>query len=93
MSFNDGVDKKERNSPKISQVNLQGLFYLLARQFYILPDVLLFLYLSITAYRTYSLAARYLFVCVANIFALKIRPKSSLLLKASVNIKLMCFLS
>ena len=93
MSFNDGVDKKERNSPKISQVNLQGLFYLLARQFYILPDVLLFLYLSIIAYRTYSLAARYLFVCVANIFALKIRPKSSLLLKASVNIKLMCFLS
>ena len=93
MTFTVVVDKKERNFPKISQVNLQGLFYLLARQFYILPDVLLFLYLSIIAYRTYSSAARYLFAYVANIFALKIRTKSFLLLKASVNIKLMCFLS
>ena len=92
VSFTDGVDEKERNS-KISQLNLQGLFYLLARRFYILPDVLLFLYLSIIAYRTYSSAARYLFAYVANIFALKIRTKSFLLLKASVNIKLMCFLS
>ena len=73
MSFIDGVGEKERNSTKISQLNLQGLFYLLARRFYILPDVLLFLYLSITAYRTYSLAARYLFVCVANMFALMIK--------------------
>ena len=92
MTFTVVVDKKERNFPKISQVNLQGLFYLLARQFYILPDVLLFLYLSIIAYRTYS-SARYLFAYVANTFALKIRTKSFLLLKASVNIKLMCFLS
>ena len=84
MSFNDGVDEKERSSTKISQLNLQGLFYFLARKFYILADVLLFLYLSIIAYRTYSLATLYLFVCAANIFALKIRPKSFLLLKASV---------
>ena len=48
--FTDGVGEKERNSTKISQLNLQGLFYLLARRFYIVPDVLLFLYLSITAY-------------------------------------------
>ena len=41
--FTDGVGEKERNSTKISQLNLQGLFY-------IVPDVLLFLYLSITAY-------------------------------------------
>ena len=80
MSFTDGVDEKERSSTKISLLNLQGLFYFLARQFYILPDVLLFLYLSIIAYRTYSLATLY---CVANIFALKIRPKSFLLFKAS----------
>ena len=50
VSFTDGVGEKERNSTKISQLNLQGLFYLLARRFYILPDVLLFLYLSITAW-------------------------------------------
>ena len=43
VSFTDGVGEKERNSTKISQLNLQGLFY-------IVPDVLLFLYLSITAY-------------------------------------------
>ena len=48
--FTDGVGEKGRNSTKISQLNLQGLFYLLARWFYIVPDVLLFLYLSITAY-------------------------------------------
>ena len=52
----------------------QDLFYLLARRFYILPDVLLFFYLSIiTAYQTYSLTARYLFVCVANMFTLMIK--------------------
>ena len=45
MSFTDGVGEKERNSTKISQLNLQGLFSLLARRFYILPDVPLFLYL------------------------------------------------
>ena len=73
VSFTDGVGEKERNSTKISQLNLQGLFYLLARRFYILPDVLLYLYLSITAHRTYSLAARFLFVCVANMFALMIK--------------------
>ena len=73
VSFTDGVGEKERNSIKISQLNLQGLFYLLARRFYILPDVLLYLYLSITAHRTYSLAARFLFVCVANMFALMIK--------------------
>ena len=49
VSFTDGVGEKERNSTKISRLNLQGLFYLLARRFYILLDVLLFLYLSITA--------------------------------------------
>ena len=43
VSFTDGVGEKERNSTKISQLNLQGLFYLLARRFYILSDVLLFL--------------------------------------------------
>ena len=31
------------------------------------------IYLSITAYRTYSLAARYLVVCVVNMFALMIK--------------------
>ena len=65
VMFTDGVGEK-KNSTKISQLNLQGLFYLLARRFYILPDVLLYLYLSITAHQTYSLAARYLFVCVAD---------------------------
>ena len=68
MSFTDGVGEKERNSTKISQLNLQGLFYFLARQFYILPDVLLFLFLwvSITAYPSSfsSLAARYLFLVI-----------------------------
>ena len=70
MSFTDGVGEKERNSTKISQLNLQGLFYLLARRFYILPDVLLFLYLSITAYPSSfsSLAARYLFLVVYCLF-------------------------
>ena len=50
VSFTDGVGEKERNSTKISQFNLQGLFYFLARRFYIVPDVLLFLYLSIPVY-------------------------------------------
>ena len=72
MLFTDGVGEK-RNSTKISQLNLQGLFYLLARQLYILLDVLLFLYLSITAYRTYSLAPRYLFACMAKMFTLMIK--------------------
>ena len=55
VAFTDGVGENERNltppkSVQISQLNLlQGLFLLLARRFYILPDVLLFLYLSITA--------------------------------------------
>ena len=64
VSFTDGVGEKERNSTKISRLNLQGLFYLLARRFYILLDILLFLCLSITAYRTYSLAwaARYIYL-------------------------------
>ena len=51
----------------------QDLFYLLERlseggsTFFLM--FVLFLYLSIiTAYRTYSLAARYLLVCVANMF-------------------------
>ena len=52
VSFTDGVGEKERNSTKISRLNLQGLFYLLARRFYIL----LFLYLSITAW-SFSLKA------------------------------------
>ena len=47
--FTDGVGEKERNSTKISQLNLQGLFYLLARRFYTVLDVILFLYLSISA--------------------------------------------
>ena len=54
----------------------QDLFYLLARRFYILPDVLLFLYLSIiTAYlpNVFTLAVCYLFVCVANMFTLMIK--------------------
>ena len=46
VAFTDRVGEKERNSTNINQLNLQGLFYLLARRFYILPDVLLFLYLS-----------------------------------------------
>ena len=65
----------------------QDLIYLLERRrceggstFFLI--FVLFLYLSIiTAYRTYSLAARYLFVCVANMFTsmiLKIRTKSFL---------------
>ena len=54
VAFTDGVGENERNltppkSVQISQLNLQGLFFLLARRFYIFPDVLLFLYLSITA--------------------------------------------
>ena len=36
VSFTNGVGEKERNSSKISQLNLQGLFY-------IVPDVFLFL--------------------------------------------------
>jgi len=74
-----GSARRVLNSTKIGQLNFQGLFYLLARQFYILLDVLLFLYISITAYQTYSSAARYLFACMANMFALRIKSE----LKAS----------
>ena len=102
VSFIDGVGEKERNSTK-NKPNLQGLFYLLARPFYILLDVVLFLCLSITAYRTFSLAwaARYIYllawlICLPSkkvMIDLPYTTKSFLLLNSSVNIKLMSFLS
>ena len=65
VSITDGVGEKERNYTKISQLNLQGLFYSLARWFYIVPDVLLFLYLSITAYPFFlQFLSSSLFICL-----------------------------
>ena len=69
MLFTAGVGEKERNSTKIKIyfAYSQGgsTFFLMFFSFF---------YLSIiTAYQTYSLAARFLFVCVANMFTLMIK--------------------
>ena len=72
----------ERNS-----VQLTRFIYLLARRFYIVPDVLLFLYLSITAYsfslKAYFSKALYLFVWWSLIIGLHIMRRMYLPTKTS----------